>query len=100
MPSLPRLTHKVFNAFEETMAEFDINTRLYTIVTDNATNIIKAFSLPGMECLRKITNDDDYVSDDGDDDNDDDDLQEMTVTKEFDFLPPYLRPLFFSLTPR
>ena len=47
---------KIFNAFEETISEFDINTRLSTIVTDNAANMVKAFSLPGMESLVMVPN--------------------------------------------
>ena len=74
------------------MAEFEINSRLYTIVTDTAANVVKAFSLSGMKSLRKITTDDDVdVGDDVIDDGDDDEdyLQEVTITDESDFLPPH-----------
>ena len=71
------------------------NTRLSTIVTDNAANMVKAFSLPGMESLVMIPNDDD--ANDASDEDDNDDLQEVTVTDEFDFLPPH-RSLCFAHT--
>ena len=83
---------KIFNAFEETISEFDINTRLSTIVTDNAANMVNAFSLPGMGSLVMIPNDDD--ANDASDDDDNDDLQEVTVTDEFDFLLPHRTPCF------
>ncbi len=41
----------IHEMFEETIAPYDLTHKISAIVTDNAANMVKAFSLPGMEIL-------------------------------------------------
>ena len=49
--------------YEEIMAAFDIGTKISAIVTDNATNMVRAFDLPGYQAPPHATSDDDSESD-------------------------------------
>ena len=53
--------------FSTTAATYDLNDKISHIVTDNAANMLKAFSLPGFETT--VTNE--TLSDDDDDEDDD-----------------------------
>ena len=45
--------------FEETIAPYDLTQKTKAIVTDNAANMVKEFSLPGMEILDEADSEDD-----------------------------------------
>ena len=72
---------RIHEAYERTIATYGLNNRVSVIVTDNAANMIKAFSLPGMETA---------AADESDDELDDDDsaLTHPDITDELDYLPP------------
>ena len=65
--------------FEETIAPYDLTHKISAIVTDNAANMVKAFSLPGMEILDEADSDDD--------DPEGNDITQPIVTDHFDQLP-------------
>ena len=69
--------------YQETVTSFDIANKIATIITDNAANMVKAFSLPGMEDLSN-PDEDELPEDDID----------VTITDEYDFLPPCRSPCF------
>ena len=72
---------RIHEAYERTIATYGLDNRVSVIVTDNAANMIKAFSLPGME---KAT------ADESDEELDDEDstLTHPDITDELDYLPP------------
>ena len=76
---------KIYEVFEEIVSVFDINSRISTIVTDNAASMVKAFSLPGSESL--------CVCSDEEDDQDDG-LEEVVVADVLDYLPSHRSPCF------
>ncbi|XP_033874243.2 zinc finger BED domain-containing protein 4-like [Acipenser ruthenus] len=66
----------VHHVYQETIACYNLAHRVSTIVTDNAANMVKAFTLPGMEDLAQEEDEPEAES------------EEVTVTDEFDYLPP------------
>ena len=74
-------TERIHEAYERTIATYGLNNLVTVIVTDNAANMIKAFSLPGMKTA---------AADESDDELDDDDsaLTQPDITDELDYLPP------------
>ena len=65
----------------KTVTSFDIANKIATIITDNNANMVKAFSLPGMEDLSN-PDDNELTEDDTD----------VIITDEYDFLPPHRSP--------
>ena len=49
----------IHEMFEDTIAPYHLTQRIPAIVTDNAANMVKEFSLPGMEILDEADSDDD-----------------------------------------
>ena len=56
----------ICRTFQETVAAFDISNKILTITTDNASNMVKAFSLPGFSSDTKPC---ETLEEDGDDDD-------------------------------
>ena len=54
-----RTAENMHEMFEETIAPYDLTQKTLAIVTDNAANMVKEFSLTGMEILDEADSDDD-----------------------------------------
>jgi hypothetical protein len=70
--------------YEETVSTFELASKITNIVTDNASNMIKAFDLPGFEDINTATDDDS-----GDDEMDSDDIDTNVAieTDAFEYIP-------------
>ena len=78
----------IHHAFSETVSSYDINSKISTIVTDNASNMVSAFSMPGF----------DTSEDTNDNDTEDNTAVPATITDELDFLPPKQSPKVYPAT--
>lgn len=58
----------IYRCYEQVVSEFEINKKIPAVVTDSASNMVKAFTLPGY-----------YVDVDEEEDEDHSDLQPTTV---------------------
>ena len=74
----------IFTVYQETLTNFGIADKISHIITDNATNMVKAFTLPGM---------DDLATDD-DEDDDDDYLMEQPLPDDLVYLQGQRSPCF------
>ena len=70
--------------YEETISCYDIASKVCEIVTNNAANMVKAFTL-----LPDVCDDNSY-----DEDDDSDEFTPVNVTDEYDFLLPQHSPCF------
>ena len=43
----------IYDKFQETIASFEISNKISAIITDNAYNMVNAFSLPGFDTIQK-----------------------------------------------
>lgn len=57
-------SENIRNAYEEALACFDIANKTTAVVSDNATNMVKAFSIPGFELNEICSENDNSDSDD------------------------------------
>lgn len=48
---------RIYSVYQDIVAAYNLSGRVWRIVTDNASNMIKAFSLPGMESLEADSED-------------------------------------------
>ena len=71
----------IMEQFQKTTAEFGIISKLSFIVTDSASNMLKAFSLPGFDKVTEKT--DSEEEEDSDDDSLDDGLVDDWNVKQF-----------------
>ncbi|XP_053385865.1 zinc finger BED domain-containing protein 4-like [Mercenaria mercenaria] len=66
----------ILHEYEDTISSFDINDKIFCVISDNASNMIKAFKcpIPGFSSPRKSSKDDECDDDDDEscDDNDSD----------------------------
>ena len=58
---------RIRNEYEETISSFCLADKIIAVVSDNATNMIKAFSLPGYDDIKDT--DESESEDENDDDN-------------------------------
>ncbi|MGH0147837.1 UNVERIFIED_CONTAM: hypothetical protein FKN15_073738 [Acipenser sinensis] len=79
------IADNIHHMYKETIACYNLAHHVSTIVTDNAANMVKAFTLPGMEDLAE---EEDELEAEG---------EGVTVTDEFDYLP-YERSSRFAHT--
>lgn len=80
------------NEYEEIIASFDIAKKIVAIVSDNASNMVKAFSIPGYE--------DEDISQDQDSDESDNEVSSSDQEADSDFdicLPQHVRCYAHSL---
>lgn len=77
---------KISQCYEETVECLNISDKICTIVTDNASNMKKAFKidLPGFETISDVNDDDEC-----DQDDDDDDDISCTDSTSLEHLPRY-----------
>ena len=61
-------TAKTSQYYEEVISNFNIVGKVTTVVTDNASNVVKAFHLPGFD--NTADDDDDEASSSNEDDDD------------------------------
>ena len=66
----------IYAVYERTVATYGLASKVDTIVTDNAANMVKAFSLPGMEelCNSDGASESDY-------------MDTVDITDELDYVP-------------
>lgn len=92
--------------YEEVISCFEIAEKISTIVSDNASNMIKAFSLPGCEISKCGSVEIQGVSDEyetsdtdseDDDENSDDENGQMQTESMYDSLPKHSRCYAHSL---
>ncbi|XP_069103066.1 zinc finger BED domain-containing protein 4-like [Argopecten irradians] len=82
------------NEYEEAIACFGIGCKIAAVVSDNASNMVKAFSLPGFENMKSDDKNDDDVDEDDDrseccdDESESESLEEQILT---DSLPTHSR---------
>ena len=76
---------KTLEQFQETLVHFNISEKFTHVITDNAANMVKAFTLPGMEALAEQPDEDEV--------QDEDDIT-VVSTEELDYLPPQRSPCF------
>ena len=76
---------RIHEASERAIVTYGFNNRLSAITTDNAANMIKAFSLPGMETAAADESDDKL-------DENDSALTHPDITDELDYSPPDRHP--------
>ncbi|KAJ8273908.1 hypothetical protein GJAV_G00106820 [Gymnothorax javanicus] len=81
--------NRILTVYQETLAHFDIAEKVTHIITDNASNIVKAFTLPGMEDL--ATSEDEDVEEE---EEEEDDLQEQPLPDELKHLQAQRSPCF------
>lgn len=83
--------------YEEVISSFEVGDKIATIVSDNAANMIKAFSLPGYESEPSEKKGAD--TDSSDDDSDDDEIKDSCEKETFiaDCLPTHSRCYAHSL---
>lgn len=90
----PNPSENIFELYQETVALYDVGSKVTTIVTDNAGNMVKAFTLFPVEQLE----DDD--ADDGDDFGVDDcdtlpsDVVTPIKSSVYEYLPRNHSPFF------
>ncbi|XP_042213373.1 zinc finger BED domain-containing protein 4-like isoform X2 [Homarus americanus] len=77
----------IYDMYQETVASYDVGSKVTTIITDNAANMVKTFTLFPVEQLDEDEEDDEF------DDNDCDILPPDDTTK-FECLPPNRSPCF------
>ena len=53
----------IYDKFQEIIASFEINNKISTIITDNAYNMVNAFSLPGFDTLQQESDQSDSEDD-------------------------------------
>ena len=46
--------NRIHQVFEETLASYAIQGKISAVVTDNASNMVRAFSLPGLENINEL----------------------------------------------
>ncbi|KAG7175267.1 Zinc finger BED domain-containing protein 1-like 1 [Homarus americanus] len=80
----PHTSDNIYDMYQETVASFDVGSKVTTTITDNAANMVKAFTLFPVE---QLDEDDDF------DDNDCDILPPDDTTK-FECLSPNRSPCF------
>ena len=76
---------RIFAVYQETLAHFGIAEKISHIITDNASNMVKAFTLPGME---------DLTIDDDDEDEDEEQLEEQPLPDDLEDLQGQRSPCF------
>ena len=76
---------RIFSVYQETLSHFDIANKISHIITDNASNMVKAFTLPGM---------DDLATDRDEDEDEDDCFEEEPLSDEFDQSQAQRSPCF------
>lgn len=88
----PHTSENIFELYQETVALYDVGSKVTTIVTDNAANMVKAFILFPVEQFE----DDDDGNDFGVDDCDTLPSDDTTPTKPtvYEYLPPNRSPCF------
>ena len=78
---------RIFSVYQETLAHFAIAEKIGHVITDNASNMVKAFTLPGME---------DLAIDDDDDDEDEgeEQLEEQPLPDDLEDVQGQRSPCF------
>ena len=91
-------SENIRQVYEETIACFDIAEKIEGVISDNASNMVKAFdfSLPGFT-EEKRTDGDDDDDDDSNDEKNDISMEDSDSTDEFDCLPKHYRCYAHSL---
>ncbi|KAG7154728.1 Zinc finger BED domain-containing protein 1-like 4 [Homarus americanus] len=56
----------IYDMYQETVASYDVGSKVTTIVTDNAANMVKAFTLFPVEQLDEVEEDDEFDDNDCD----------------------------------
>ena len=78
-----------YDKFQEMIASFEINKKISTIITDNAYNMVNAFSLPGFDTLQQESD-----QSDSEDDIENYGDKIFEIDDAFDLLPPVRNSCF------
>ncbi len=64
----------IFQEYENTITSFEISSKLHHVITDHASNMLKAFSLPGFKSFNQddINSDDEDTEDSNENEDEDD----------------------------